>query len=118
MSDFDKETETSGKLEQFKAYTNPDEGIEGLATRLAEYGEMLFVGLGEAEDSLVAAFDEICEFALTAAILAENEGCADRIKALLKGQPKPYNWAKQNYNAGWDQAIHHAVTAICAKVKP
>jgi hypothetical protein len=20
------------------------------------------------------------------------------------GQPEPYNWAKQNYNGGWDQS--------------
>jgi hypothetical protein len=34
------------------------------------------------------------------------------IKLLLKGEPKPYSWAKQNYNAGWDQAIHAILRLI------
>jgi hypothetical protein len=31
---------------------------------------------------------------------------AEMALAGLKGQPKPYSWAEQNYNGGWDQSRH------------
>jgi hypothetical protein len=44
------------------------------------------------------------------ALTHQRAECAKAIgtKALelLVGQPRPYNWAKQNYNGGWDQAMH------------
>lgn len=30
----------------------------------------------------------------------------------LLGQPKPYSWARQNYNSGHDQAMHALVKEI------
>ena len=43
---------------------------------------------------------------------AERERRVDLAKSLLLGQPKPYNWAKQNYNSGHDQALHKCAHAI------
>ena len=51
------------KLDNFKHYTDVGESIESITDRLAEYGEMIFVGLGEAEDSKLREFSEICEWA-------------------------------------------------------
>jgi hypothetical protein len=31
------------------------------------------------------------------------------LRSQMLGQPRPYNWAKQNYNAGHDQALHKVI---------
>lgn len=40
---------------------------------------------------------------LAVVTLAEN---------MIVGEPKPYRWAKQNYNAGHDQALHALVKEL------
>ena len=62
--------------------------------------------------------DPCVEKRINRAILAERERCAKMLLSMLKGQPKKYNWAKQNYNAGWDQACHHGIKAIRAGEEP
>lgn len=44
---------------------------------------------------------------------------ADEVRALLepmlRGPAKPYSWARQNYNGGWDQAIHHVARKLLGR---
>lgn len=37
------------------------------------------------------------------------------IEKEIMGQPKPYSWPAQNYNAGHDQAIHKVLRMIRRK---
>ena len=55
---------TENRLDRFKRFTDVGESIESITDRLSEYGEMIFVGLGEAKDSQLVEFAEICEWAI------------------------------------------------------
>jgi len=37
------------------------------------------------------------------------------LRPMLRGQPVPYSWPKQNYNAGWDQAVHHMARTLTGR---
>lgn len=41
-----------------------------------------------------------------------HEGVIDLALSMIVGEPKPYTWAKQNYNAGHDQALHGLVKEL------
>ena len=71
-----------------------------------------FTGDLEADKLLLGMMEATVKVAIEKAEEARDQATIELALEGILGPPKQYNWAKQNYNGGWDQSRHRLIREI------
>jgi hypothetical protein len=75
-------------------------------------GEPSLTGDPEADKLLLGMMESTVRVQIEKAEEARDQAIIKLALEGILGPPKRYNWAKQNYNGGWDQSRHNLIREI------